>query len=143
MRARERRYDRPSADSPGPASDAFASTLGQADVDVSLRSVVEEEPAGTGVEEATSSGSFVELASIEIPADRQAQLDEVSASIEANGEAFVAMRGLTFGPYTGKIEISVPFDGAVLLEGDEVVVYHRSTDGNATSSKGQITARLF
>jgi hypothetical protein len=142
---RTRERDRKPAPSGGsaPASEAFASTIGQEDSDLSLRSVVEGEPAGFGSEASTSSGSFGVVDEAEVPVGRQGELVEVSVAIASNGEAFVATRGLRFGPYAGAVEVAIPFEDDSLVEGDRVRVYHRSTDGNATTTRAQLTLRLF
>lgn len=140
-RARERaRRDDPEG---GPASEAFASTIGQSDADIPLRSVQEGEPAGFGSESNTASQAFELLDETEIPAGRQGELVEASLAIAGNGEAFVALRGIEYGPYTGAVEASIPFGNAALVEGDSVRVLHRSTDGEPTTTRAQVTLRLF
>lgn len=139
----DRRRDRPSADVKGTADDAFVSSLGQGDEWVSLPGVVEGEPAGEGIEATTLSAPLEELASMSVPIGRQAELDEVSVQIAANGAALIAFRGLTYGEYTGPTTATVSFNGTALIEGDDVVVYHRSVDGLETTTKAQISARLF
>jgi hypothetical protein len=119
------------------------SSLGQEDVAVSLRGVVEAEPFGSGVEESTSSGSLTLLEEWEVPMGRQAQLDEIAVEAAANGEVDVRFGGRQYGPYSGATSATIPFDGATLVELTSVRVYHRSTDGNATTSKAQLTGRLF
>lgn len=142
-RDRGRHRDREPAGGQHPVSQAWVSSLGQEDVAVSLRGVVEGEPFGGGVEESTSSGNLTLLEEWEVPMGRQAQLDEIAVEAGSNGEVDVRFGGQQYGPYSGKSSATIPFDGATLTELASVRVYHRSTDGNATTSKAQLTGRLF
>lgn len=142
-RDRDRDRDREPAGGGHPASQAWVSSLGQEDVAVSLRGVVEGEPFGGGVEESTSAADLQLLEEWEVPMGRQAQLDEIAVEAESNGVVDIRFGGRQFGPYSGATSATIPFDGATLVELARVKIYHRSTDGNATTSKAQLTGRLF
>jgi len=142
-RDRGRHRDREPAGGQHPVSQAWVSSLGQEDVAVSLRGVVEGEPFGGGVEESTSAADLQLLEEWEVPMGRQAQLGEIGVEAESNGEVDVRFGGRQFGPYRGATSATIPFDGATLVELASVRVYHRSTDGNATTTKAQLTGRLF
>lgn len=95
-------------------------------------------PAGFGVEASTSNSSTVLVDEYEVPSGALARLSEVSLSIASNGEASVSVGGVTFGPYSGSLDSSVPFNDAVLTGGYSIRVFHRSTDGNSTTTKAQV-----
>lgn len=99
------------------------------------------EPAGFGTEATTSQTDDVVLDSYEVPAGRTARVVEVSMSLESNGEASAHLNGTTYGPFTGAVDVSLPFDGAFLLPGSTVKVTHESTDGADTSTKATVTVR--
>jgi len=116
------------------ASDAAVEETVVRDVDELPR------PAGFGTEAATSSQSSVEIDSYVVPAGALAEIVEVALSLEGNGQATVAVSGVSYGPYTGAIDISVPLEGSRLTEGDRVRVFHQSTDGASTSTLAQVAA---
>lgn len=99
------------------------------------------EPAGFGTEASTTSTSDVLLDSYTVPENRTGRLVEASLSIEDNGEATVHINGTEYGPFTGAVDVSLPFDGAFLLPGNSVKVTHESTDGNSTTTKAAVTAQ--
>lgn len=142
-RDRGRHRDREPAGGQHPVSQAWVSSLGQEDVAVSLRGVVEGEPFGGGTEAETSSADLTLLEEWGVPMGRQAALDEIAVEAESNGEVDVRFGGQQYGPYAGATAATIPFDGATLTELASVRIYHRSTDGNATTTKAQLTGRLF
>lgn len=99
------------------------------------------EPAGFGTETSTTQTADVELDSYQVPMGRTARLIEASLAIEANGEASVHVNGTTYGPFTGSLEVSLPFDGAYLTEGSTVKVTHESTDGASTTTRASVTVK--
>lgn len=96
------------------------------------------QPAGFGVESSTSQQSFQLVDEYEVPALTLARLRELSLSIESNGEAKVSVAGVTYGPYTGATDVSVPLDPAILTEGHLIRVHHQSTDGTSTTTQAQV-----
>jgi hypothetical protein len=95
-------------------------------------------PAGFGTESSTSMTSFVEVGTYQVPNGGLAELREASLSIQGNGEALIGVDGVTFGPFTGSVDISVPLEPSVLTEGGLVRVLHRSTDGNSTTTRALV-----
>lgn len=99
------------------------------------------EPAGFGTEASTSSTSDVDLDSYRVPLGRTGRLVEAALAIASNGEASVHVNGTTYGPFTGSLEVSLPFDGAYLVEGSTVKVTHESTDGASTTTRANVTVK--
>lgn len=99
------------------------------------------EPAGFGTEASTSATDDVDLDSYTVPAGRTARVVEVALSVESNGEASVHMNGTTYGPFTGAVDVSLPWDGAFLLPGSTIKVTHESTDGASTTTKATATVQ--
>lgn len=99
------------------------------------------EPAGFGTEATTSATSDVVLDEYEVPEGRTARLVEVALSLEGNGEATVHVTGIEFGPFTGQVDVTLPFDRAFLLPGQGVKVTHESTDGANTTTRASATLR--
>lgn len=98
-------------------------------------------PAFEGNEASRSTQSFAELVAYTVPSHRYALLDEVAANVASNGEVRIAIPGNDPVDLTGDIDVSVPFDGAVLLPGETVRVLHQSTDGASATQRATITAR--
>jgi len=98
-------------------------------------------PAGSLNGATTSSTSFVTLTSYTVSTGATGRLEEVSASVQSNGEVRVVIDGQQFGQVTGGTATSLPFGGATLGEGVNVTVTHRSTDGSSTRTRASITAR--
>ena len=67
-------------------------------------------PAGFGTEASTSQQSSVQIAEYVVPAGSLAEITEVALSLEANGQATVAVSGVSFGPYSGAIDVAVNRD---------------------------------
>lgn len=99
------------------------------------------EPAGFGTEASTSQTDDVDLDSYTVPAGRTARVIECAVSVESNGEASVHLNGTTYGPFTGAVDVSLPFDGAFLLPGNSIKVTHESTDGASTTTKATVTVQ--
>jgi hypothetical protein len=97
-------------------------------------------PAGFGTEASTSQQSSVEIDEYVVPAGSIAEITEVALSLEANGQATVAASGVSYGPYGGAVDVSVPLEGSRLTPGDRVRVVHQSTDGNSTTTLAQVVA---
>jgi len=130
---------RPSPEAPGELEPASARG-----VSVEERPVPDVDqlgkPAGFGTEASTSSGSFVELGSYEVPEGSLARVRSASVSIESNGEAIVGVGGVSFGPFTGAVDVEIPLEPSVLVEGGLVRVLHKSTDGASTTTKAIVVA---
>jgi len=105
----------------------------QADVDVLPL------PGGFGTEASTSSSSFVLVDSYEVDAGEIAELQEASLSIASNGEAKVSVAGTEYGPFSGGVDVSVPLEPGVLTAGYQVRAFHRSTDGNSTTTRALLS----
>lgn len=133
--------DRSPADSPGVGSDAALPGGLRADEVLGLGEGTEFQPAVEGNEESRSAQSFATLVSYTVPEDRYALLDEVAANIDSNGEVRFAIPGRDSFSFTGSIDVSLPFNGAVLLPGHTVALLHQSTDGASSTQRGMITAR--
>ena len=129
--------------SPRPPADRNGS---QAASDVSVEEAVVRDvdeiprPAGFGTEASTSQQSSVEIDEYVVPAGSLAEITEVALSLEANGQATVAVSGVSFGPYSGAVDITVPLEGSRLTAGDRVRVFHQSTDGTTTTTLAQVVA---
>lgn len=102
----------------------------------------EFEPLVDGNEASRSTQSFATLASVTVPADRYGLLDEVSANIDSNGEVRFAIPGEDTFSFTGSIDVALPLNGAILLPGSTVELLHQSTDGNSSTQRGLISARV-
>jgi len=98
-------------------------------------------PFGDGVSASTSSGTFVELLAVEPDRGSTVLLDEISMSLEGNGEAQVGVDGIVYGPFSGATDVSITFDGAKLSAGGLIRIQHRSTDGNSTESQAFVSGR--
>lgn len=125
----------------GRASDTLSARRLALDEATEEAAGVPGEPAGFGTEASTSQADDVELDTYTVPDGRTARLVEVALSIEGNGEASAHINGETWGPFTGAVDVNVPFDRAVLLPGDQVKVTHESTDGASTTTKAFVTVR--
>lgn len=102
---------------------------------------VEFAPALEGNEASRSAQSFAQLVSYTVPEQRYALLEEVAVNIASNGEVRIAVPGRDPVRFTGSIDITLPFGGAVLLPGQEVLVQHQSTDGASSTQRALVTAR--
>jgi len=92
-------------------------------------------PAGFGTEASRSAQTFDVLDEYTVPDGHVARLQELSVSIESNGEAKVSVAGTTYGPFTGAVDVSVPLEDAVLTPGYQIRVHHQSTDGTSTTTR--------
>lgn len=101
----------------------------------------EFEPAGTGGEFSTSSTDLVEVVDFSPDRNETLLLEEVDLTIQANGAALVSVNGDQYGPFTGGVDVSIPFGGALLPYGGHVRALHRSTDGSETTTKVVLTGR--
>lgn len=99
------------------------------------------EPAGFGTEASTTAATDEELDSYRVPEGRTARVVDCSLSIEDNGEATVHLNGTAYGPFTGAVDVSLPFDGAFLTPGSTIKVTHESTDGVSTTTKASVTVQ--
>lgn len=97
-------------------------------------------PAGFGTEASTSQQSSQLVDEYSVPAGTVAEIVEVSLSIEGNGQARVSAPNVTYGPYTGAVDVEVRLQGTRLTEGDRVRVFHQSTDGVSTTTLAQLVA---
>ena len=97
-------------------------------------------PAGFGTEATTSDQASVLIDEYVVPPRTVAEVTEVALSVASNGQARVSVSGVTYGPYTGAADVTVPLDGSQLTEGDRVRVFHQSTDGTETSTLAQLVA---
>jgi hypothetical protein len=130
---------RPSPESPGqlePASSRGVSVEETAIPDVDRFG----KPAGFGTEASTSSTSFEVLDTYSVPAGSLARVRSASVSLDSEGEALIGVDGTTFGPFTGGVDVEVPLDPSVLVEGGLVRVLHRSTSGNSTTTRALVVA---
>jgi hypothetical protein len=125
--------DRPTGSPPARGIDRVDETLGGSDSE-------EFELAGTGDEATTSATTFETVSEYEVSRGQRGLLVEMAVSAESNGEVRLAANGRLWGPYTGAIDIEIPGDEA-LLYGSRVVVEHRSTDGNSTTTQASIVAK--
>lgn len=100
----------------------------------------EFELAGTGEEASTTSGTFEVVAEYDSPREERSLLVEVAVSAQANGAFRVAANGRLWGPFTGSTDFSLPGDGARLFT-NRVVVEHRSTNGNTTTTQASIVVQ--
>jgi hypothetical protein len=118
----------------------------QAASDVSVEEAVVRDvdelprPAGFGTQASTSQQSSVEIDEYVVPAGCLAEITEVALSLEGNGQATVAVSGVSYGPYDGAIDVSVPLQGSRLAAGDRVRVVHQSTDGLETTTLAQVVS---
>lgn len=129
------------ATSSGEAADAALPAGLQVDEALGLGQGTEFAPVARGNEASRSAQSFTELTSWTVPANRYGLLVDVSASIASNGEVRIAVAGSDPIDYTGELDISLPFDGAVLLPGSTVRILHQSTDGSSATNRGSITGK--
>jgi len=131
----ERTGDAPRAAPAGPVG------LLQVDEPLGRIDTTEFRPAGTGGEFTTSTQSAQLVATVEPDRDGVLLLDEVSLSIDSEGQATVDVGQQEYGPYTGADDVSLPFDGTVLPFGRRIRVFHQSTAGNSTTTKVSVTGR--
>lgn len=125
--------DRASSGPPPRGIDAVDEPLGGPDSE-------EFELAGGGSEASTSSSSFQTVEEYDSPRGERSLLVEVAVSAESNGEFRVAANGRLWGPFTGATDFSLPADTAHLFA-NRVVVEHKSTDGNSTTTQASIVAQ--
>lgn len=97
-------------------------------------------PAGFGTETSTSQQSTQEIDEYVVPDKTVAEVVEVALSIESNGQARVSAPNVTYGPYTGSLDVEVPLQGSRLTPGDRIRVFHQSTDGTSTTTLAQVVA---
>jgi hypothetical protein len=116
---------------------------GETDIANALAALVGGRPWGSGSEVSTSSGSFVRAGQFSVPADERVEIDEIAVAPSSNGAVRVDLAGRRWGPYSGSVDVRLPFDGAVLDDGDRVVIWHRSTDGNSAETLYQLTGRRY
>ena len=132
----------PSGDG-GPVSESSVPEYGETDVGNALAALVGGKPWGGGAEVSTSSQTFVRAAQFSVPRDERVEIDEIAVAPASNGAVRVDLAGRRFGPYSGAVDVRLPFDGAVVDDGDLVVVWHRSTDGNQTTTLYQLVGRRY
>jgi len=97
-------------------------------------------PAGFGTEASTSDQTSVLVDEYVVPAQSIAEITDISVAISGNGQATIAAPGVSYGPFTGGVDISVPLEGSKLSPGDRVRVFHQSTDGNSTTTRALLAA---
>lgn len=95
-------------------------------------------PAGFGTEDTTSNTSWTLIDEYTVDDLHLAHLREASLSIPANAQAKVTVAGVTYGPYTGAVDVTIPIDPGVLTQGYEVRVFHQSTDGSSVTTLAQL-----
>lgn len=88
-----------------------------------------------------TSQTFSEIASYDVPPSKAALLDEVSASVDGDGDILLEGSHFDSDPISGAKDVAVPFNGAVLIGGQSVRVLHRSTSGTASDAEAMIVAR--
>lgn len=98
-------------------------------------------PSGDGTSASTSSGTFVDLLTVEPDRGSTFLLEEVSVSLEGNGEAQIGVGGDVYGPFSGAVDIAIPFDAAKLPYGGLVRIQHRSTDGSSTDTQAFVSGQ--
>jgi hypothetical protein len=101
----------------------------------------EFEPSGTGVEGSTTTQTNQELVDFAPARGSTYLVDEIAVSLESNGAATVSINGDTYGEFTGATDVTIPFDGGKLPYGGHIRVFHRSTDGNTTTTKALVIGR--
>ncbi len=99
------------------------------------------EPAGFGTEASTTSQTHVVLDSYHVPLGRTGRLIEAAMAPPDLGEMSLHVNGTTYGPFTGSLEVNLPFGGAFLPEGATVKITHRSTDGSSVTNIGSVTVK--
>jgi hypothetical protein len=142
-RTRDGDRTRTPSGSGGPIELVDLPDYGETDIANALAALVGGRPSGSGGEVSTSSGVFVRAAQFAAPKNKRVEIDEIAVAPSSNGAVRVDLAGRRFGPYSGAVDVRLPFDGAVLDPGDLVVVSHRSTDGNATETLYQLTGRRY
>lgn len=98
------------------------------------------QPAGFGTEASTSQQSSVLIESYQVPQESLTEITEVALSIQDNGQATISVSGVSYGPYTGPVDITAPLEGSRLTPGSRVRVFHQSTDGSSTTTLAQLVA---
>jgi len=100
----------------------------------------EFELAGTGGEATTSAATFETVAEYDVPRGERGLLVSMAASVESNGEVRLAANGRLWGPYSGSLDVEIPGEKAALF-GGRVVIEHKSTDGNPTTTRASIVTQ--
>lgn len=118
-----------------PLTDSSGAAFSPVDEGLFADQSVLPRPAGFGTEASTSSTSFQLIDEYSVPADSVGRLSELSISIQSNGEAKVSVSGTTFGPFTGALDVTIPLTNSTLTEGYDIRAFHRSTDGNSTTTR--------
>lgn len=101
----------------------------------------EFEPAGAGSQLTTSNTTASVVTEYVVPRNRAAQLVEVAASVDSNGEVAFSLNGMVLGFFAGQTDVTAPWDDALLTERQRVRILGRSAAGSSTSLDGLITAK--
>jgi hypothetical protein len=102
---------------------------------------LEFRPLLEGGEFSTSQTTSQLAVTVEAKRDELAIIDEIALSLESNGQATVSMTAEDDVTYTGSVDISLPFDGAYLPDGDRIRIFHQSTNGGSTTARISVTGR--
>lgn len=105
------------------------------------RVIIQGQPRVEAAEESRSAQSFDTLAEYTVPQGQAAFLVEVSANIDSNGEVRFAVPYSDPVSFTGSVDVTFPFEQAVLGPGDTVSLTHQSTDGTSATNRGFILAK--
>lgn len=142
-RNRVRRNEREVGSGPWPIDDAYVASYGQGDSILSLPGRIENEPFGGGTEETIAADSTGLVASWRVPRYRQGEIDEIAVARPSGATVTVYLRELSYGPFTGSDNVTIPFNGAHLSEGDLVKVMATADANGPYTVKAQLTGRLF
>ena len=142
-RTRVRRNDREVGSGPWPIDDAYVASYGQGDAMLSLPGRIENEPFGGGTETNIAADSTGLVASWRVPRYRQGEIDEIAVASPSGATVTVYVRGLSYGQFTGSDNVTIPFNGAHLSEGDLVKVIATADANGPYTVKAQLTGRLF
>jgi hypothetical protein len=102
---------------------------------------LEYRPAGAGAELTTASQDLEPVVDYQVPRDRTALLETVAAEVDGSGSVVLSVAGTTFGPFSGSVSVSLPFDGAKLPGGHSVRVFASSAEGIETTAVATIVVR--
>ena len=142
-RNRVRENERETGAGPWPIDDAYVASYGQSDAMLSLPGRIENEPWGGGTETDLAADSTGLIASWRVPRYRQGEVDEIAVASPSGATVTVYLRGLSYGPFTGSDNVTIPFGGAHLSEGDLVKVMATADVDGPYTVKAQLTGRLF
>lgn len=99
------------------------------------------EPVLEADETSRSAQTFANLVEYKVPPKQAFLLDEIAANIDSNGEVRIKVPYAGTVRYTGSLDVSLPYRGAVIGGGAVVAVSHQSTDGTSATNRAQIIGR--